>query len=304
MTVWKKNHSWLSVERFRILVGRTIREKYREIPLRLLSRVLSIPKSTLSYKLSLPDRDAHIADMIRLVHVSHPYYGHRRIALELGINKKCTARIMKKQHIQPLSKKRRKWLKIEDRNFSPLPIPNLTKHIVAETPHSIWRSDFTHIYYRDEVLHLATIIDEYSKEIIAYKLSFKHKKELIIETLDEAVKIQLHKNLPLPNILHSDQGSEYRSYEYQKQVSKLQILLSYSKKSSPWQNSYQESFYGKFKQELWDISRFHTIEEAIIAIHHQIYYYNYKRIHTTIKMPPSIFAQKWMKWEIFSWTQS
>jgi transposase InsO family protein len=69
----------------------------------------------------------------------------------------------------------------------------------------IWRSDFTHLYYRDDTLHLSTIIDEYTKEIIAYKLSFKHKKELIIETLDEAVKVQLHKNLPLPKILHSDQ---------------------------------------------------------------------------------------------------
>lgn len=281
-----------------------IRSKYPEIPLRLLGKVLWLSKSTLSYIPSLECRDGILERKIRLVHESHPYYGHRRIALELGINKKQSARIMRLKQIHPLSKKRKKWLKIEDRNFSPLPIPNLTKNIVAEMPHSIWRSDFTHIYYWDETLHLATIIDEYSKEVIAYKISFKHKKELIIETLDEAVKIQLYKNLPLPKILHSDQGSEYRSYEYQKRVSKLQILLSYSKKSSPWQNSYQESFYGKFKQELWDISRFSTIEEAIIAIHHQIYYYNNKRIHTTIKMPPSIFVEKWMKWEIFSWSQS
>jgi putative transposase len=148
------------------------------------------------------------------------------------------------------SNKRRAWIKHEDRNFCALPIPNLTSNRGAVAPHEIWRSDFTHLYYRDYALHLATIIDEYGREIVSYKLSFKHKKELILETLDEAVKLQLERGLPLPHILHSDQGSEYRSYAYQTKVSKLCILLSYSSKGSPWQNGAQESFYGKFKQEL------------------------------------------------------
>lgn len=276
-------------------MAREVRKKYPEIPLRFVAMVFGIAKSTLGYHPTLPYRDAIIEQKITGVHEAHPYYGHRRIALELGINKKCSSRIMRLGNIQVLTRKRKSWIKIEDRNFCPLPIPNLTKEVAASFPHEICRSDFTHLYYRDEVLHLATIIDECSKEIIAYKLSFKHKKELIIETLDEAVKIQIQKNLPLPKILHSDQGSEYRSYAYQTRVSKLQILLSYSKKSSPWQNSYQESFYGKFKQELGDLNCYQTIEEAIIDIHHQIYYYNHKRIHTTIKMPPSVFTEKWMR---------
>ena len=112
---------------------------------------------------------------------------------------------MRLTNIQAFKRKRRAWVKPEDRNFCPLPIPNLTKERFAETPNEVWRSDFTHLSYRDENLHLATIIDECSKEIIAYKLSFKHKKELIVETLDEAVKIQIGKGLPLPKILHSDQ---------------------------------------------------------------------------------------------------
>lgn len=198
--------------------------------MRLIARVIGVPKSSLAYCGSLSQRDACMIEKIQCVHETHPYYGHRRIALELGINKKCSSRIMRLAHIQVLTKKRKSWIKIEDRNFCPLPIPNLTKERIATFPNEIWRSDFTHLSYRDEVLHLATIIDEYSREVVAYKLSFKHKKELILETLDEAVKLQLQNHLPLPKILHSDQGSEYRSYAYQKRVSRLQILLSYSKK--------------------------------------------------------------------------
>ena len=58
-----------------------------------------------------------------------------------------------------------------------------------------------------------------------------------------------------------------------------------SKKSSPWENGFQESFYGKFKLEL-DHPRCY---EAIAL---QIYYYNHKRIHTALKMPPAVFYQR------------
>lgn len=53
-----------------------------------------------------------------------------------------------------------------------------------------------------------------------------------------------------PIYLHSDQGSEYRSYEYFEALEKYNISASMSRKSSPWENGSQESFYGKLKFEL------------------------------------------------------
>ena len=65
-----------------------------------------------------------------------------------------------------------------------------------------------------------------------------------------------------------------------------------SKKASPWENGYRESFYGKFKQELGTVNRFENRGEAIAAIHLQINYYNRERIHTSLTMPPLQFAQQ------------
>jgi transposase InsO family protein len=67
---------------------------------------------------------------------------------------------------------------------------------------------------------------------------------------------------------------------------------SHSRKSSPWQNGYQESFYSQFKLELGDVRRFIHVGQLIEAIHQQIAYYNRKRIHSALKMPPTIFRQK------------
>ncbi len=65
-----------------------------------------------------------------------------------------------------------------------------------------------------------------------------------------------------------------------------------SNKSSPWQNGKQESFYQKFKFELEDLNTYQSQGELIEAIAIQIHYYNHKRIHSALKMPPTVFYQR------------
>ncbi|PIP57586.1 hypothetical protein COX03_02295 [Candidatus Woesebacteria bacterium CG22_combo_CG10-13_8_21_14_all_39_10] len=66
-----------------------------------------------------------------------------------------------------------------------------------------------------------------------------------------------------------------------------------SKKGSPWENAYQESFYNNFKTDLGlEFERFETIGEFVEAIHQTITDYNNQRIHTKLKMAPKAFRQK------------
>lgn len=63
-----------------------------------------------------------------------------------------------------------------------------------------------------------------------------------------------------------------------------------SKKVSPWENGYQESFFNNFKTDLGlEFDRFDSLGELVEAIHQTINYYNRRRIHTTLKMPPTKF---------------
>ncbi len=72
-----------------------------------------------------------------------------------------------------------------------------------------------------------------------------------------------------------------------------------SKKSSPWQNGKQESFYKKLKFELEDFNTYQSQGELIEAIAWQIYYYNNKRIHLALKMPPALFYQRFHQENFF-----
>ena len=70
-----------------------------------------------------------------------------------------------------------------------------------------------------------------------------------------------------------------------------------SHKASPWENGHQESFYSGFKLELGHPECYPTLGELIEAVARQIHYYNNLRIHTALKCPPAVFAQRcaWQK---------
>ena len=65
-----------------------------------------------------------------------------------------------------------------------------------------------------------------------------------------------------------------------------------SKKGSPWENGYQESFYSQFKLELGHPECYANLGELIEAIALQIHYYTHQRIHTALRCTPTVFAKR------------
>ncbi len=53
-------------------------------------------------------------------------------------------------------------------------------------------------------MYLATILDAFTREVIAWNMASRHNKELITEALQNAI----NKREKLPQIFHSDQGSD------------------------------------------------------------------------------------------------
>jgi transposase InsO family protein len=70
----------------------------------------------------------------------------------------------------------------------------------------------------------------------------------------------------------------------------MEITLSCSDKSSPWQNGYMERWFGGFKRELGNLNQFKDLPQLHEAIALQIHYYNTKRIHNALGMSPAAYA--------------
>lgn len=249
-----------------------------------LAKRLGISRSALYYKHKRPEIDLEIKAQIESVLTDHNDYGHKRIAHELKLNKKRILRVMKKFGIKPYRRKAKKPFKKEDLNKPPTSFPNLIKDVVVDKPGLVWITDFTYIKYKNKFIYLATIIDLYTREVVGINISRFHNRFLVIGALINALD-----NYSVPEFIHSDQGSEYDSVDFIDLCQSSGIKISMSTKGSPWQNGHQESFFGRFKNEFGDFNRFETIGELIEEIYSQINYYNYHRLHTSLKTTPNQF---------------
>ena len=256
-----------------------------------IAKDAGIARSTLYYKTKREGQDQEMKKQILVVLGIHPAYGHKRIALEFPLNHKRILRVMKKYNIKPYRQQSKSPKKPEDYGKPKTKWRNEIIGICPIRPGIVWASDFTYIKFQGHFIYLATIIDIYSREIVGWNISNFHDTNLILGALKHAIR----RSGKTPVYLHSDQGSEYDSKRYEDYAKNNGIVISMSAKSSPWENGFQESFYGKFKIDLGYIQRFETIEQLIEEIYQAIYYYNNQRMHTSLKMSPVSFRQIYEK---------
>jgi transposase InsO family protein len=255
-----------------------------------LAASLGVSRSSLYYQPKRPALDLELKSQIESVLVDNPSYGHKRVALELKLNKKRIRRVMKKFGLKPYRRRPRKPNKKDDLNKPPTKYQNLIKNFCPIRPNIVWVSDFTYIEFQDRFIYLATVMDLYTREIIGWNIGRFHNKNLVIGALLNA----LANSESSPVYIHSDQGSEYDSVDYTRLCETNEIQVSMSRKARPGENAFQESFYSTFKLDLGSTGQFDTFGELIEALHLQIYKYNNKRIHTKLKMSPKQFREQYI----------
>jgi len=247
---------------------------------RAVAKHFGIARSTLYLYSKKSAKDKILLNQVLSILRDHPHYGARRIAWHMGRNQKLVRRIMRKYALK-LHRRRKYPRKRLDEGRISSDIPNRIKGLCPISPSAVWTGDFTFLDFQERFIYLATVIDLYTREVVGHKIGLHHSAQLVIDALAEAKRKRA-----MPRIFHSDQGSEYDSVPCRAWLMAHRILPSQSKKSSPWENGHQESFFGRFKKELGDLRRFESIEDLVSAIHHQILYYNNKRIHSALRMTP------------------
>lgn len=252
-----------------------------------LAKKLEISRGMLYYRHKKPVEDEKIKDEIIKVLDSHPAYGHKRIALELKLNRKRIRRVMKKFHLMPKKRRRNNFVKPDDLNKPAAEYINKIEKFCPIRANIVWVGDFTHIRFRDSWVYLATVMDIYNREIVGWHLATNHQKDLVIEAFLDAAD----KRKAVAMYFHSDQGSEYESDEYLRLLENNGIMISMSRKSSPWENGYQESFYSGYKLDLGETNHYRDLGKLIEKVAQTIYYYNNQRIHTRLKTAPIKFRQ-------------
>ena len=266
--------------------------------LKLLGVSRSGYRSFLRHKPSASQqRKEAVKDKIRKIYdASKQNYGAPKITAELRKDGECIAERTVGKYMREMGI-RAQWSKpwiatTVDSDFSKELHNILDEQFNPDRPNAVWCTDITYIWTWDGFVYLTSIMDLFSRKIIAWNLTDSMEVSCVIDTVRKA---KARRNTDLPLILHSDRGSQYVSKAYREATDKFQ--LSYSHKGYPYDNACIESFHSIIKREWLNRFKILNLEHAHTLVFEYIEaFYNTVRIHSHCNyMSPDQFEKLYHK---------
>jgi transposase InsO family protein len=254
---------------------------------RRVCRVLGQHRSTQRKISTTPDDEAALtADIIALA-LQYGRYGYRRITAllrEAGwkVNRKRVERIWRQEGLkvpQKQPKKGRLWLH-----------DGSCIRLRPEYPNHVWSYDFVEDHTHDgRKFRMLNIIDEFTRECLAIRVSRKLKAVDVIDVLSDLFILR-----GVPAHIRSDNGPEFVAKVVRQWITAVGAKTAYIEPGSPWENGYCESFNSKLRDELLKGEIFYTLKEAQIVVESWRRHYNTVRPHSSLGYkPPAPEAVLW-----------
>jgi transposase InsO family protein len=223
--------------------------------------------------------DEALAKQIRQCQASSDNtYGYRRVwrwleKKHIHRNPKTVLRVMKKYGLLSEIRRRRKWVQLgwQAHKYQ----NHLKRQFWATHPNRKWVTDISYIHTSEGVLYLSIIRDLYDNSIVAYKTSATQTVNLVLDTIQIAMKKE---KVAAELQLHSDQGAQYASQAYYELTKEYGIIPSMSSKGNPYDNAMAENFFSILKTECIYRHKPKTLHEANEMIDRYIHFYNHERI--------------------------
>jgi putative transposase len=149
-------------------------------------------------------------------------------------------RLMRKANIRPIYPRRHLTVLGEKKYIHPY----LLKNLKIERPNQVWEIDITYVPMHKGFMYLTAIIDVYSRAIMAWGLSNTLDAQASLEVVKQAIKTK-----GKPEILNSDQGSQFTCLAYVELLKKEGIKISMDGKGRALDNIYIERFWRTIKYQ-------------------------------------------------------
>lgn len=253
---------------------------HKDLSIKNQCNLLSVHRSGFYYR---PAQESALnLELMRLIDVKyhkHPFRGvpsmTKWLKLDKGyhINEKRIARLYRLMDIHALvpgphtSKSNKEHKKY----------PYLLRNLKIERANQVWGIDITFLPVKKGFMYLVAIIDLYSRCVVGWSLSNTMEAEWCKETLEEAIK--LHGK---PEIVNSDQGSQFTSDVFTLCLIKNDIKISMDGKGRATDNIFIERLWRSLKYEDIYLNCYETGSELFNGLKKYFYFYNHQRRHSSI----------------------
>lgn len=228
--------------------------------------------------------NARLLERIREHHKnSDGNYGQPRILKDLvaeglAVGHNRVARLMRRNGLVGVSRRKGCWTTVRDRAARPAP-DLVQRAFVADAPNKLWVADITYVPTWAGFLYLAVVLDVFSRRIVGWAMANHLRTELILEALDMA----LFRRRPQDVIHHSDQGCQYTSLAFGSRCREEGVRPSMGTVGDCFDNAMCESFFATLECELLAKHRFQSQVQARPIVFQFIEgWYNTRRRHSSI----------------------
>jgi putative transposase len=213
-----------------------------------------------------------------------PFFGSRRMAVMLEVNRKRVQRLMDILGIEALYPKP---------NLSrPAPghriYPYLLRDVPIVRPNQVWSTDITYIPMQDGFLYLVAVMDWFSRFVLSWELSNTMEVGFCLAAQQAAFRFGQ------PEIWNNDQGSQFTAADFLAPLQKRGISISMDGRGRALDNVFIERLWRSLKYELIYPGDFVGGAELFQALEGYFRFYNHRRPHQALgyKTPGDLFPRR------------
>jgi putative transposase len=182
----------------------------------------------------------------------------------------------------------------------------LNREFDVDAPDQFRVTDITYIRTHEGFLYLAVVIDLFSRRVVGWSMQGRTYTGLPLQALLPLVDCKqstagrwmaVWRRKPKTKVhVHSDQGSQFTSYEWQEFLELHNLTQSMSRRGNCWDNAVAESFFNLLKRERIRRRKYKTRAEARQDVFDYIeFFYNPQRKHVRNGMPSPIDFEQQQK---------
>ena len=254
-------------------------DRQHPLPVAQQCQILALARSSV-YSTPRPIAAATLALMRQLdeLHLQYPFAGSRmlRDLLRLrgvAVGRKHVATLMRRMGIEALYQR--------PRTTQPHPghvvFPYLLRDRAITMPNQVWAMDITYLPMRRGFVYLVAVLDWATRRVLAWRLSNTMTVDFCLDALEAAIR-----DYGLPEILNTDQGSQFTGTAFVGLVQQHGIRLSMDGRGAWRDNLFVERLWKSVKYEEVYLHAYDSVTEARESLARYFTFYNQGRPHSAL----------------------
>jgi putative transposase len=232
------------------------------------------------YYLPRPVSDADLKLMRRIdeLHLEYPFAGARMLrdllrAEGYKAGRKHIGTLMAKMGIEALYRRPN-----TSRAHPAHPVyPYLLRGLSIERSNQVWTLDITYIPMARGFVYLVAVMDWYSRKVLSWRLSITMDVEFCVAAMQDAITRH-----GVPEIVNTDQGSQFTSYEFTELLKAHDIRISMDGRGRWLDNVFIERLWRSVKHEEVYLKAYDSVSAARESLGRYFNFYNSRRPHSSL----------------------